>query len=98
MNTVISGVPVTVYKEGIVKIKNESVDYLYDVDGFLKISINNRYYKVQNIIASVFLEYDLSDNTRYVTHIDKNPRNNDVNNLKIEMMGSKRKLENMSIH
>ena len=98
MNTVISGVPVTVYKEGIVKIKNESVDYLYDVDGFLKISINNRYYKVQNIIASVFLEYDLSDNTRYVTHIDKNPRNNDVNNLKIELMGSKRKLENMSIH
>jgi hypothetical protein len=98
MNTVISGVPVTVYKEGYVKIKNETVLALFDVDGFLKISINNRYYKLQNIIASVFLEYDLSDNTRYVTHIDKNPRNNDVNNLKIEMMTSKRKLENMSIH
>ena len=98
MNTVIFGVPVTVYKEGHVKIKNETVEALFDVDGFLKVCINNRYFKVQNIIAAVFLEYDLSDNTRYVTHIDKNPRNNDVNNLKIETMTSKRKLENMSIH
>ena len=98
MNTVISGVPITVYKEGYVKINNQTILGLYDTDGFLKIFINNRYYKIQNIIASVFLEYDMSDNTRYVTHIDKNPRNNNVNNLKIEMMGSKRKLENMSIH
>ena len=98
MDTVISGVPLTVYKEGIVKIKNETIEALFDVDGFLKVCINNRYFKVQNIIASVFLEYDLSDNTRYVTHIDKNPRNNNVNNLKIEMMTSKRKLENISIH
>jgi len=98
MNAVISGVPVTVYKEGYIKFKNETVEAIFDVDGFLKICINNIYYKMQNIIASVFLEYDLSDNTRYVTHIDQNPRNNDVNNLKIELMTTKRKLENMSIH
>ena len=97
MNTVISGVPVTVYKEGIVKINNEVVVPLYDVDNYSKVCIGGHYYKLQNIIASVFLEYDLAEKNRFITHIDKNPRNNHVENLQIEHMGSKRKLENLSL-
>ena len=95
MNTVISGVPVTVYKEGLVKINNETVSTLYDVDNYTKVCIGGQCYKLQNIIASVFLEYDLAEKNRFVTHIDKNPRNNHVNNLQIEHMGPKRKLENL---
>jgi hypothetical protein len=97
MNTVISGVPVTVYEEGIIKINNEVVVPLYDADNYSKVCIGTCYYKVQNIIASLFLEYDLSEKDRFVTHIDNNPLNNHVNNLKIERMGSKRKLENLSL-
>lgn len=97
MNTVISGVPVTVYKEGVIQINNEVVVPLYDVDNYLKVCIGNRYFKVQNIIAMVYMEYDLSEKYRFVTHVDKNPRNNHVNNLQIEHMGSKRKVENLSL-
>ena len=98
MNTVISGVQVTVYKKGVIKINNEFVIPSYDVDNYSKVSIGGQCYKIHNIIASVFMEYDLAEKNRYVTHIDKNPRNNHVNNLKIETMGSKRKLENLSLH
>jgi hypothetical protein len=97
MDIVISGVPVTVYKEGVIKINQEVVVPSYDVDNYLKVCIGGRYYKLQNIIASVFLEYDLSEKDRFVTHVDKNPRNNHVDNLQIEHMGSKRKLENLSL-
>jgi hypothetical protein len=97
MNTVISGVPVTVYKEGAIKINNEFVIPSYDVDNYSKVSIGGQSYKIHNIIASVFLEYDLSEKNRFVTHIDKNPRNNRVENLQINHMGSKRKLENLSL-
>jgi hypothetical protein len=97
MDIVFSGVPLTVYKEGVVKIKNEIAEPIFDVDVFLKICINNRYYKIQDIIAMVYMEYDISEKDRFVTHIDKNPRNNHVSNLKIERMGSKRKVENLTV-
>jgi len=45
----------------------------------------------------VYMEYDISEKDRFVTHIDKNPRNNHVSNLKIERMGSKRKVENLTV-
>lgn len=96
MNTVISGVPVTVYKEGVIQIKNEVVVPLYDVDNYLKVCIGNREFKVHDIIASVFFEYNMAEKDRFVSHIDKNPRNNHVDNLKIQWMGSKRKIENLS--
>jgi hypothetical protein len=97
MEAVISGVNVTVYKEGVVRIKNEIVEPIFDVDCFLKVCIAGHYYKLHNIIAMVYMEYELSEKDRYVTHIDKNPRNNHVNNLKIDHMGGKRKLENLSL-
>jgi len=97
MDIVFEGVSLTVYKEGLIKIKNVVIETIYDVDGFLKVCINNRFYKVHNIIAMVFMDYDISDKGLYVTHIDKNPRNNSINNLKIEDMGLKRKLENVSL-
>jgi ABC-type histidine transport system ATPase subunit len=97
MDIVFEGVHITVYKDGAIQIKNNTVEMHYDVDGFLKVCINNRFYKLQNIIAMVFLNYDMADKGRYVTHIDKNPRNNNINNLRIEHMGLKRKLENVSL-
>ena len=96
MNTVISGVPVTVYKEGVIQIKNEVVVPLYDVYNYLKVCIVNREFKVHDIIASVFFEYNMAEKDRFVSHIDKNPRNNHVDNLKIQWMGSKRKIEHLN--
>ena len=97
MDIVFEGTPLIVYKDGTIKIKNDPIEMHYDVDGFLKVCINNRYYKIQNIIAMVFLDYDMADKGLYVSHIDKNPRNNNINNLKIEHMGLKRKIENLSL-
>jgi hypothetical protein len=97
MDVIISGVPVSVYKEGVIKINDSVVDTSYDVDNYSKVCIGNRYYKLHNLVAMVYMDYDLSEKDRFVTHVDKNPRNNHVNNLQIERMGVKRKLENLSL-
>ena len=96
METVISNVRLTVYKDGVIKNKNDTIDAILDVDGLLKVCINNCYYKVHDIVAMVYLDYDLSDKYRFVSHIDNNPKNNSINNLKIENMELKRKLNNLS--
>ena len=88
--TVEKGVPLTIYgfrkEEGFV-----------DVDGSLKLSINNRYYKFQDIVAMVFMDYDPRDKNRVVTHINKNTLDNRIDNLCIENLSIKRKFDLMNI-
>jgi len=88
--TVENGVPLTIYgfrkEEGIM-----------DVDGSLKLSINNRYYKFQDIMAMVYMDYDPRDKNRVVTHINHDTTDNRIDNICIENLSIKRKFERMSI-
>ena len=88
--TVENGVPLTIHgfrkEEGIM-----------DVDGSLKLSVNNRYYKFQDIMAMVYMDYDPRDKNRVVTHINHDKTDNRIDNICIENLSVKRKFERMNI-
>lgn len=70
---------------------------IVDVGGSMKLSINNRYYKFEDIVAMVFMDYDPSNKNRVVTHINGNKTDNRIDNLCIENLEIKRKFAQMSI-
>jgi len=84
MQVLFEGVELNVRQNGTIQLEDTDLIPIADVDGYLKICINNRYYKVQNIIAMVYFDFDLSDKTRKVTHINKDKTDNSVDNLCIK--------------
>jgi len=88
--TVENGAPLTIYG-----FRKE--DGIMDVDGSLKLSINNRYYKFQDIVAMVYMDYNPRDKNRVVTHINRDTTDNRIENLCIENLSVKRKFERLSI-
>ena len=86
MNVVFEGVELNVQQNGTIQVDDKDLTPIADVDGYLKICINNQYYKVQNIIAMVYFDVDLSDKSRKVTHINKDKTDNSVDNLCIKQI------------
>ena len=112
MNIVFEGVPLIVEQNGSIQkyvttvIEDGKVLHINgmrkengfaDVDGSLKLSINNRYYKFEDIVAMVYMDYDPRDKSRLVTHLNKNKTDNRIDNLCIENLAIKRKFDRMSI-
>jgi len=102
MEFVFEGIPMLVSTDGTIKmvVKHkgmQTIDGLMDVDGSLKVCVGNRYYKIQDIIATAFLNYDIRERNRVVKHINKNATDNSVYNLIIENIELKRKLGQMEI-
>jgi len=86
MFVVFEGIELNVQQNGTIQLDNKDLIPIADVDGYLKICINNKYYKVQNIIAMAYFDVDLSDKNRIVTHINKDKTDNAVDNLCIKQI------------
>lgn len=101
MEIVFEGVPLIVSTDGsiqtVVNDEFKKTDGIMDVDGSLKLCIQNRYYKFEDIHAHVFMDYNLKDTNRVVTHINGIKTDNRIDNLCIENVALKRKLDRMSI-
>ena len=101
MEIMFDGVPLIVSMNGSVQIHKDRTmqkdEGIMDVDGSLKVCINNRYYKIQDLVAMAYMDYDPRDRARIVTHINKNKTDNRIDNLCIENLELKRKFEQMII-
>ena len=101
MEIMFEGVPLIVAMNGTIQIYKDRVmqrdEGIMDVDGSLKVCINNKYYKIQDIIAMAYMDYDPRDRVRIVTHLNKNKTDNRIDNLCIENLELKRKFDLMSI-
>ncbi len=101
MEIMFEGVPLIVAMNGTIQIYKNRVmqrdEGIMDVDGSLKVSINNKYYKIQDIVAMAYMDYDPRDRVRIVTHLNKNKTDNRIDNLCIENLELKRKFDRMSI-
>ena len=101
MEIIIEGVPLFVSTDGSIQtnVNQEwkKEEGIMDIDGSLKLSLNNQYYKFEDIHAHAFLNYNLRDTNRVVTHINGNKSDNRIDNLCIENISIKRKLDRMSI-
>jgi len=101
MEIMFDGVPLIVSMNGTIqKYVNQTMqkdEGIMDVDGSLKVCINNKYYKIQDLVAMAYMDYDPRDRGRIVTHINKNKTDNRIDNLCIENLELKRKFERMSI-
>jgi len=86
MEVLVDGINLVVYQNGTIQLEGVDLLPIEDTRGDLIICIHNQYYKVQNIIALVYFDVDLSDTSRRVTHIDKNKKNNSVDNLCIKQL------------
>jgi hypothetical protein len=101
MEIMFEGVPLIVAMNGTIQIYKNQVmqrdEGIMDVDGSLKICIHNKYYKIQDIVAMAYMDYNPRDRVRIVTHINKNKTDNRIDNLCIENLELKRKFDRMSI-
>ena len=101
MEIMFEGVPLIVSMNGSIQIYKDLTmqkdEGIADVDGSLKVCINNRYYKIQDLVAMAYMDYDPRDRVRIVTHLNKNKTDNRIDNLCIENLELKRKFDRMSI-
>lgn len=51
--------------------------------GYVTLTINYKHYFLHRIIAMAFLGLDITNPKSYIDHIDRNPLNNNVSNLRI---------------
>jgi hypothetical protein len=75
------------YRDGSVERfsykKWKIVENTADCKGYNTIKINKKKIKRHRIIAYCFLRLNIDDPTEIPDHIDRNPLNNDVNNLRV---------------
>ncbi|KAA6381538.1 MAG: hypothetical protein EZS28_022935 [Streblomastix strix] len=50
-------------------------------DGYKKIELNNKFYSLDRVIASVFMPKSIPEYCRFIKHKDKDTLNNSVDNL-----------------
>jgi len=51
--------------------------------GYVRLTINNKHYFLHRIIGLTFLGLDITNPKSYIDHIDRNPLNNNLSNLRI---------------
>lgn len=91
----LNGVELRVFKDGTIMryIKQTRCGYRmgwnicelcpHKYQGYIRIMLKNKSYRVHRIIAMVYLGLDLNNKNQQIDHIDRCKTNNNVNNLRI---------------